>query len=107
MTAPVRRTLRMVLVVVAVLAIGRTLRAEGWCMFPTRAGSTLYTIDPKTGKAREIVKLRLEPLGRPAVGKGVYYVGEPDNLVALDAATGKPLWGARTGYGQIVLTEET
>jgi outer membrane protein assembly factor BamB len=66
----------------------------------------VYALDARTGKAKEIARLGLEPVGRAAVSRGVLYLGEPDNLAALDATTGKTLWVAPTGYGQIVPTEE-
>jgi outer membrane protein assembly factor BamB len=97
----------LVLVVITLLATGRTVLAEGWCMFPARAGTTLYAVDLKTGKAREISRLTFEQLAPPAIYKGVLYVGEADNLIALEATTGKRLWGAPIGDGQVIPTEET
>jgi outer membrane protein assembly factor BamB len=79
-------------------------------MFPLRGGSIVFAIDAKTGKVKdkELVKLMLNSaFDCPTVSKGVLYVGESDNLLALDATTGKRLWAARGGYGQIVPAKDT
>lgn len=101
------RTPYLVLTAILLLATSRPLWAEGRCMYPSWVGSTVYAIDAKTGKVREIARPGLRGGSRPALFRGVLYLGEPDNLVALDADSGKILWGARTGYGQIVPTEDT
>jgi outer membrane protein assembly factor BamB len=99
----------MVLAALTLLATGHTLRAEGNCMFPVRGGSIVFAIDAKTGtvKDKELVKLMMNSaFDCPTVSKGVLYVGESNNLLALDATTGKRLWAARGGYGQIVPAED-
>src|SRR5207248_714627 len=91
----------------ALVTAGQTLRAEGHCMFPMRGETTVFAIDAKTGKAKDVAKLMLNSaFGRPAVQKGVMYAGESDNLLALDVATGKHLWAAPGSSGLLVPADD-
>src|SRR5262245_49369135 len=96
------------LVALLFLACGATLRGEGHCAYPMPTGAKLYVVDVKTGKARAIPhEFRPLQMSGPVVFKGVLYVGDPDNLAAVDAQTGKTLWVSHPGLsGSILPTEE-
>jgi outer membrane protein assembly factor BamB len=90
------------------LASAAVLRGEGHCMYPMHAGTKLYVVDVKTGKAKAIPQeASLRQMTGPIVFKGVMYTGDPDNLVALDVSTGKTLWISQPGLsGDLIPTEE-
>jgi outer membrane protein assembly factor BamB len=98
------------LAAVLLLSSGHALHGEGYCAYPypIQVGIKIYVVDLKSGKGKELPRnLATGYLTGPIVFQGVMYTGDADNLVALDAQTGKTLWVSQPGlFGGIIATEE-
>src|SRR5262249_22987372 len=83
------------------LAVGMALpslaAAEG-CLGRLSLAGQVLAIDPKTGQAKEVYQAAGARLTQPAVAAGVLYIGNRDELKAVQLQGGKLLWTFKADY---------